>query len=252
MASWATPKVAQMTEDNPTGSDGRGGKNPSAEQLNIAAAINSFEAKYETAQKGRPEHDRQALLWTKRTAKGVFIYTALTVGITAAAIWSSWNAQRAVDLSARNFIVDQRPYIWLTNNLGSPQVWNKRTDGKVQITWAFHYTNYGKTPANNVTVESFIRLGNGEFKHGEGYVGRQNGEPIPPNKDDFSEIPSWPISPDEANQYAAMDSGISIAGIFTYEDAPGNRYETDFCIGRLQLGGISYQPPTEHCDNQIK
>lgn len=161
-------------------------------------------------------------------------------------------AEEALRLTKNNFIIDQRPYVWLTNNLGNPELWNKRTDGKVQIIWTYHYTNYGRTPANNILIETFIRLGNGPFEHMEGYKEPTHGAPLPPTKDDHGTIVSAALTPDEANQFVDMDGGIGIAGIFTYEDASGNRYETEFCIARLKTGDIAYQHPTEHCDNRMK
>lgn len=243
-----------MAQDNPNGSDGDGGKKPTAEQLQIAAAISSLEAKYEAAQKNRTEHDRKALLWTKRTAKGVFVYTALTVGITVASLWSSWIAQRAVNLTAKNFIASERPFLWLTNDFGFPEF--KQFPGKPtgQVTWEWHFTNYGKTPANAVHHHVFMRLGDGKFRPSYGPAKSDATVPMPPN----GYLRHAAVSPPDeltAANYAdliAKDFGISISGVIEYIDLSGEHYESTFCITKLATGAIRIADPTENCKNEIK
>jgi hypothetical protein len=95
----------------------------------------------------------------------------------------------------------RRPYIWLTNNgLGSPQfILNANKTGLGQVTWDWHYTNYGQSPAYNVTFLTFIKLGNGPFRPSYGQTKPDVGAPLPPNKDDFSTVISAPIEPQEFN-----------------------------------------------------
>ncbi len=248
-----------MTDNNPTGSDGNSGGDdkPPTKYHGIAAAINSLEAAYESTHKHRHENDEHALLWAKRAAKGVFIYTALTVAIVGAGIWSSWNAQRAVDLSAHNVVVEQRPYLWLAATNEGPAIHNS-PDGKVQITWSWFYTNYGKTPARHLMFDHLIRLGNDKpflppfddpaHPHPHPNIGA----PLPPGKIDTATVVSPPIAATDAADLFLADSGVTIAGILTYEDAYGNGYETDFCIGKLKTGAVLYEPAAPQCHNEIK
>jgi hypothetical protein len=243
----------KMAGNNPDGpeDDGSGGQRQAAKEQDIAAAINSLKAKYETAQNQQSDHDSKVLLWTKRATKGVFFYAFLTFIITAISFWSGWNAQRAVDLSAINFIVDQRPYIWLSN-VGAPQIF-QNPDGKVQIVWTFFYLNYGKTPASNMTFEELIRLGDGPFKPTFGQMGPSISAPLPPNRTgDHATIASEPMSKEDAAKYFSLENGIVVAGTIKYSDAHGNNYETTFCVGKLRTGDIAYERPAENCHNEIK
>ena len=74
---------------------------------------------------------------------------------------------------------------------------------------------------------------------------------LPPNQegDDFNTILSKAtISQDDYNTLLKIDNAIIISGRITYEDAYGNKYETQFCLGKLAGG------PNAHCKegNDIK
>jgi len=60
------------------------------------------------------------------------------------------------------FRQDERPYIWLTNDLGQPSFlqrpeWKKEEGG--YIVWDWHFTNYGKSPAYNITFRQGMTIG---------------------------------------------------------------------------------------------
>lgn len=246
-----------MADDNPNGSggDGGGSDKPAAEQSQIASAIQSFERRFQSARENPTGYERESHRWAIRTGKGVIVYTLVTVGIAAAAIWSSWNAQRAVDLTAKNFVIEQRPYLWLGDNLGSPAIWND-PDGKAQIYWSWFFTNYGKTPANDMSYRTFISLGGAAFKPSfktKDDSSADLGAPVTPNKaGDHATVISEQIGPDAATTFLTTDHGVRIAGIITYKDAYGNIYETDFCLGKLKTGDIAYERPSNDCHNEIK
>jgi hypothetical protein len=228
-----------------------GGDKPAPERHQIAAAVQSLEHQLHSDRQNPTDHERLSLRWSILTGKGVMIYTFLTVGIAAASICSAWEAREAVRLTVENFIVDQRPYVSLTNNLGSPTAVSA-PDGKVVVIWTWHFTNYGKTPANHVTYSHFMRLGNGAFEISNGSKGTAVGGPVPPTKDDFATVISEEIEPVDFTRYFAADKGISIAGTIDYFDAHGRSYETTFCVAKLSSGAIAYEHPMEHCDNEIK
>ncbi|MGA2816101.1 MAG: hypothetical protein ABSE67_07350 [Xanthobacteraceae bacterium] len=55
-------------------------------------------------------------------------------------------SEDALELIRQDFIADERPIIWLTND--APGIALIQPSG--QIVWNYYYTNYGKTPANRV------------------------------------------------------------------------------------------------------
>jgi hypothetical protein len=150
-------------------------------------------------------------------------------------------AQQALRQSQDRFWDEQRPYMWVTNVLGSPEfVRNGPNSNTGQITWTYHFTNYGKTPALGIQYREFIKLGDNPFV--PTYASRLEGvgAPLPPTKDDFDTVVSEPgITPAQLAQLLETN-GISIKVVFTYTDATARRYETGICLNRLNLGGISY------------
>jgi hypothetical protein len=79
-----------------------------------------------------------------------------------AAVKSAGAAETALKLTKEQ----QRPIIWLTNDLGSPQYVNlTNKPGGGQIAWAWHFTNYGRSPALRITFHQLIEI---EGKTGEG------------------------------------------------------------------------------------
>lgn len=168
-----------------------------------------------------------------------------------AAVKSASTAEDALKNARENFRSEQRPIIWLTNNLGAPQfIPNlKKADGTGQIVWDWHFTNYGKTPALHLTYHDFMRIEN-NTEESHGATGPSIGAPLPTGKDDFATVVSHPdISQNEFNRLMnSIDNPIAISGSIVYFDAYGQQYETTFCLTRLLTGAV------QHCKegNDIK
>jgi hypothetical protein len=151
--------------------------------------------------------------------------------------------QEALSVSGDQFRQEQRPYIWLTNSLVSPefirQSGNPRSPAG-QIIWGYHFTNYGRTPALGIEFEEFMKLGDGPFIKTFMEPRQSIGAPLPPNKDDFSTVVSEPgITPTRFAQLVTSE-GISIKVVFRYTDAAHGKYEAGFCLNRLNAGAIGY------------
>jgi hypothetical protein len=140
-------------------------------------------------------------------------------------------------LEKEQFQVAQRPIVALTEDTGSPQL-----VGLGQVVWEWRFTNYGKTPAQQVRIYQAIRLGQQPFEK----TVVQDAAPIPPGKiDKDADVSAQKITPAQFSAYlqALEPNGISIQGRITYEDAYHNKYETGFCLTRLNSGAISYCEP---------
>jgi hypothetical protein len=148
--------------------------------------------------------------------------------------------------SRKHFVKDQRPYIWLTNNLGAPDFLRPpgSTDQKGYVAWAWHYTNYGKTPASQVTLNEGMQIGDNALSKPRTFDGPDHVlPPLPPTKDDFSSaFFKDKVSLEEFHRLMTTEETIVVYGHFTYTDASGKGYETGFCIYHLMLGPIAYCP----------
>lgn len=162
-------------------------------------------------------------------------------------------ADKTNSISRENFTAEQRPYIWLTDNLGTPQLL-RAPNGALQIIWEWHFTNYGKTPAHHTHNDQFISINGGSFEFSNEAANHppKIGIPIPPNLTPRLTIVSRPITDEIWAKAVSTDLGISISGTIDYEDAAGNKYQSTFCIGRLATGAILYREPAENCHNEIR
>jgi hypothetical protein len=158
-----------------------------------------------------------------------------------AAVKSATTLETALQTGRENFRAEQRPIIWLTNNLGSPQYVNLTNNpGGGQIAWQWHFTNYGKSPALHLTFHQLIKIED-KIEEGYGYKGPSVGAPVPANKEDMAEIASQPdISAEQFKKLMAADEAIGVSGEITYYDTYGNKYITTFCLRHLTLGGSLY------------
>ena len=152
-------------------------------------------------------------------------------------------AGQSFKFNVDEFHAEQRPILWLTDDVGSPAfVPNPLLPNSGQVTWRWRFTNYGKTPVKGMKYLQFMKLGEGPFVPSYGAVGASTGSPIPPGKIDESEVVSKPITPGQFQKllHALEPNGISISIRIEYTDAYGGNYETGICLHKLNMGGIAY------------
>jgi hypothetical protein len=161
-------------------------------------------------------------------------------------------AEGALKLTRDNSIAEDRPYVWLSADLGQPQLIQNRSGG-YQVVWNFRFENYGKTPALKVKDRSWTKTDGKTFVPSltDPDAPKQNvtGMPLAPTGSAYNTAVSAPgLTPDEFNGDVTKDRFIGIKGTITYTDSSGGEYVSDFCLERLGGGAISY------CleDNDIK
>lgn len=166
-------------------------------------------------------------------------------------------AQEALKEARDNFRRDQRPYIWITNNLGLPSfvaMPRAQAEGFGQAMWNVFYTNYGKAPAYGLTTHSWVRFGNGPFlptPSQKPAPGKQSeiteGGPLPPTKVDFMTACSGKVTPERFNQLLTIGHswGISIRVRFDYTDAYGGKYDSVICLAHYWPNVTKYCPGGE-------
>ena len=123
----------------------------------------------------------------------------------------------------------------------APRVGAPSDSSKGQITWSWHFTNYGQTPALHVSFSDFLIV-NG--KQDAAFQPRRVppvAAPLPTGNEDFASIISQNLTTRE--QFSSLmntDGAITIEGEITYSDAAGNPYSTIFCLTHLATGAILY------------
>jgi hypothetical protein len=186
--------------------------------------------------------------WSSIAAVVISLIALVVVGVQTchtkreadAAFDAAKAAQDAVRQSRESFQRDQRPYVWLTNDLGKPEFVQKAGTHSGQAIWDWHFTNYGKTPALGIRFRQYFKVGN-EFHPAPGSNEQTGfGSPLPPTKVNFSTNVSEPISVDDFRRSLDTDQGIGIRIVLEYMDANGGKYESGFCLERLRTSAITY------------
>jgi len=167
-----------------------------------------------------------------------------SANISASAAQSAaLTASQTLITTTNRFRIEQRPIVWLTNDIGKPDFvpqFNNPASPIGQIAWDWHFTNYGRTPAQNVKIRQYIKVGNEPFNLAYGHKQDAIGAPLPPGKTDFDTVPSRPITKDQFNKLISTDDSIAIKVLLEYTDADGSTYETSICMTNLRTGAIAY------------
>jgi hypothetical protein len=165
---------------------------------------------------------------------------------TVAAEKSLRATQQALNVTRENFRQDQRPYVWLTNDIGPFQRVSTSIGGALggRLAFNFHFTNYGKSPAINCSVESHIGLGRGG---GErilwSKLDPKSGSILPPGKTDFNTAFSEQAITNETwekiNTIGRIEY-VTVRGRFQYFALDGTMYSGEFCVERSPSLGPAY------------
>jgi hypothetical protein len=164
------------------------------------------------------------------------------VGYTTIAAFQ-WCATREANRIARDqFRQDQRPYVWFAE-MGQPEFYNRdQPDPRMgYLVWAWHFTNYGKSPADKLMLTQVVSVGREAIKATPHFPVPKPCAPLPPTKNDFTTaIWEEKISRSRFDELFSTDENIVVRGVFTYRDLSGLPYESRFCFTRLRAGGIEY------------
>jgi hypothetical protein len=161
------------------------------------------------------------------------------------------SAKRGLAQSRDQFIQDQRPYVWVARDLGTPKFFLASGHTQGQVFWEWHFTNYGKSPAYHVILHNFIKIGDAEFVPSYDGLGKEttsikkylkgSGAPLPPTDDQRTAVISPPtVTQEDFDRLSQTDQGITAKGVIDYTDAGGIPHQTGVCISKLKTGAILY------------
>lgn len=149
-------------------------------------------------------------------------------------------AEETLKVTNENFVTSERPYVWLTDDLSSPQI-IQNPAGMFQVIWDWRFTNYGKLPALQVHTTHSIRTDGQTFVESYGAPLDRGAVLIPPSAKALTTAVSAPkASREEFDKFLDVNRSFGISGTITYTDANGGQYVSTFCLERLNSGTISY------------
>ena len=255
-----------MTPQNNPDSTGNRGENMSDKPIRVT--VESFPPKPTPSQ----EYDAEKTL-EKRLKFGLAILEVLALVALLAYVCETRRTnnltQTALDtskeqftksqqLSKEQFRQDQRPYIWmavgtkdsLNLNLEILNFMDSKGKKLHQIAVTMPLTNFGKSPAIFTRHYHGMKLGNENesFTYIPHWLNATR--VMPPGKVDNFSTQSDYLTDTQLLDYTKKPyrSGIKIFATWQYSDSGGHTYETEICMGRLNLGGWAYCP--DH--NEIK
>jgi len=175
------------------------------------------------------------------------IYTGFTIAIYSAnkksadaAESAATTASNALSDARKNFLAEQRPILWLTNDIGEPKVFtNPKDPSEGQILWTWHYTNYGKTPPKKITFEHYFKFDDVPPVPSYGAAKINIAAPIPPGKVDFATVVSSLMKVTEISTHLKQGQ-VGIIVVIKYTDVYDVNYETGICLQRTNAGSITY------------
>jgi hypothetical protein len=147
------------------------------------------------------------------------------------------SASEALSQVQRNFIADQKPYVWITDEIGPfVQAPHSRGNTSDKLAFNYHFKNYGKSPAINCQEIGHILLGrNADKRIAFAPLDPGKGAVLPPGKESFNTAFSdQAIDPTllaDINS-KGKDVYVTVAVHFQYSDTSGNVYDSEFCIQR--------------------
>jgi len=177
----------------------------------------------------------------------------LGIGQLAIAARSAKAAEDAIALSKQQFVKDQRPYI------GNSQVEIPHLKIGDKVTWNYHYTNFGKSPAVGVAyrcqillaahkappMKTFFRPIHNPKYMSEGFI------TAPGDSSGFSTCESDEIATKaDIDWHNTYDASVAMRIFYEYSDTSGNVYTSRVCLF-LRKNGFS---PIGFCptENEIK
>jgi hypothetical protein len=116
----------------------------------------------------------EAIATTNRLARAAEASAKENRRLASAGDRSAKSAEETLKTTRENFISTERPYVWLTNDLGRLE-FPHQPGQNGQVFWTWRYTNYGKSPALGLQFGHFIKLGERPWEpsyssHGTGPV----------------------------------------------------------------------------------
>jgi hypothetical protein len=220
------------------------------EALLIKGRVAELEREQEEARKRDEDYKKRQTLYSKRVAwfTGALVLTSLITNLIyldmSCTARKSANAAKSAAGTAADtlkamqdqFNIDERPYVWMSKDQNQIEYFETAK----QIAWKWQYTNDGKTPANNIRIWQYMRIGDRDIP-AMGPLPIYGG-PLPPGKDDFATVISDPvITIDQWEKIIKMDNSIQIRIRISYTGLTSAiQGETKFCSSRLSSQAVAF------------
>jgi|SRR5882672_3968418 len=198
-------------------------------------------------------HERKKYLVEKLTLIAVIIYAGV-------AVWQACLTRTAIFDARKQFVADQRPYVWLSFLDPSPA----RNPVPIQVNHKLeadlHFVNYGKSPALKMAMNGHIFHGSNAQALAYAWLDEMEKKPlgelsrisdksvsvIPPvipsdprRSPDYTTLESdKELTEDEFEFIKGNDFSFFVVSFLEYKDLSGNIYQTEICASHLKTGAM--------------
>jgi hypothetical protein len=200
--------------------------------------------------------------WTPIVSAAATVVLVVITGLyTRYAYQQVVETRRALTITERNFVRDERPYL-MVDSASNVELYPGIKGKTPQLLSSVFVANYGKSPAFKVSfrgmlvtdddwstrIEQFFR---DEIPSPE-TASKSVVAPGVPAKPELAPlwktIPSDVLTPAKATRLMKTDNSVFVLVRLRYEDFEGNAYITDFCASHLPMG------PNQNCvtHNEVK
>jgi hypothetical protein len=184
-------------------------------------------------------YQRRPAWWKTPSDKFSFFVAFFTAALALFAIWQLTVMRGQLNAMER----DQQPHIWVGDKLPRPE-FLPAFGTKGMIAWPWNFTNFGKGPAKNLTIDAFLKIGDGPFKRtpdrtAPGWVGE-----IPPGRTGNGMVSTEPVYEQaEFNRLNASDFAIRLLLEFQYFGLNNEKIGGAVCMSKFATGAVGIADP---------
>jgi hypothetical protein len=184
-------------------------------------------------------YQRRPPWWKTPSDRFGFFVALFTAALAFFSVWQLTVMRGQLDAMEK----DQQPYIWIGDKLPRPE-FLPSIGSKGIIIWTWNVTNFGKGPAKNVTIDAYLKIGDGPFKRSPertapGWVGE-----IPAGRTDNGAVRTEPVyEQEEFKRLSATDFSLSLLLEFQYFGLNNERITGAVCMSKFAGGGVGIADP---------
>jgi hypothetical protein len=185
-------------------------------------------------------YQRRPAWWKTPSDRFGFCVAFFTAALALFSIWQLTVMRGQLNAMER----DQQPYIWIGDKLPRPE-FLPSIGTKGEIIWSWNFTNFGKGPAKDLTIDAFLKLGNGPFKRspnrtGPGWIGE-----VPAGRTGNGTVTAELVEQAEFNRLNATDFAIGMMLEFQYFGLNNEKIRGAVCVSKFASGAVGIADPED-------
>jgi hypothetical protein len=186
-------------------------------------------------------YQRRPDWWKTPSDRFGFVVAFFTAALALFSVWQLTVMRGQLNAMER----DQQPYVWIGDKLPRPE-FLPSVGTKGEIIWTWNFTNFGKGPAKEVTIDAFLRIGKAPFKRSPNRTAPNWVGEIPAGRTGNGAVATEPIYEQaEFNRLSATDFALSLLLEFQYFGLNNEKIKGAVCMSKFAGGGVGIADPED-------